>query len=523
MFYQTMRSTSLSRRLAGIVREQRVKRKIVPFGEWLPDRADFANPGATEALNVIPTADGYRPFPALSAVSSNALTARCQGAIASTDNSGNVYLYAGDASKLYRQAPDLTLTDVSKSGGYAIAADGFWEGAQFGTQVLMTDYDDAVQEITVGASDTFADLITSTDKPKARHIAVVGNFVVLGWTNDTTDGERPGRVWWCGLNASTGNGNPADFTPAASTQCDFQDIPDAGGVQKIIGGADYGLIVMERGIYRMTYVGSPLVFRFDPIERSRGTPFPGSVIGLGRLAFYISEEGIFATDGIQSIPIGNAKVDKWLWDQLDTVYRSRLSSAVDPVNKLVLWGFPGTGATSGNPNTILIYNWAEKKFSYVSANHEIIFRAQSQGYTLDTLDTFSTDLDALPFSLDSRAWTGGELTIGAFNTSHVYGTFTGANLAATIETSEFQPHQGYSDIQHSRPLIDGGTITAALASRNALTDTVTFGTARSMITDGECPTVGNGRYHRLRASIAASGTWTHAQGMEVASVAAGVP
>ena len=517
MFYQNLRSSSLARRLPAIVQQARVKRKIIPLGEWLPDRADFANPGATEALNVIPTADGYRPMPNLSAVSSNALTARCQGAVAASDTDGNVYLYAGDASALYRQGPDLTLTDVSRSGGYNTAADSFWEGVQFGQQIIMTNYDDPVQEITVNASDTFANLITSADTPRGRHIGVVGDFVVLGGTNDSSDGIVPNRVWW------SANNDPDDFTPAASTQCDFQNLPDVGWVQRIIGGADYGLIFTERGIYRMTYVGSPLVFRFDPVERSRGTPIPNSVVGLGRVVFYISEEGIMATDGVNSVPIGHAKVDAWFWDQFDTVYRSRLSSAVDPVRKLIMWGFPGTGATSGNPNRILIYNWAEKKFSYTEIAHEIIFRSQSQGYTLDTLDTFSTDLDALPFSLDSRAWTGGELAIGAFNTSHNYGTFTGSNLAATMETSEFQPHPGYSDVVHSRPLVDGGTITAALASRNRLTDTATFGTAQAILTDGECPTVGNGRYHRLRVSVAAAGTWTHAQGVEVASVGAGVP
>ena len=32
----------------------------LPFGEWLPDRADKGNPGATEAKNVLPDTDGFR-------------------------------------------------------------------------------------------------------------------------------------------------------------------------------------------------------------------------------------------------------------------------------------------------------------------------------------------------------------------------------------------------------------------------------------------------------------------------------
>ena len=33
-------------------------------------------------------------------------------------------------------------------------------------------------------------------KPRARHVDVVREFLVLGNTNDTTDGAVPNRVWW---------------------------------------------------------------------------------------------------------------------------------------------------------------------------------------------------------------------------------------------------------------------------------------------------------------------------------------
>ena len=52
----------------------------VPFAEWLPDLPDHMNPGATEATNVFPAVNSYRPFNDIAVTSSNALTARCQGA-----------------------------------------------------------------------------------------------------------------------------------------------------------------------------------------------------------------------------------------------------------------------------------------------------------------------------------------------------------------------------------------------------------------------------------------------------------
>lgn len=485
----------------------------VEFGEWMPDRMDYGTPGATEILNAMPIADGYRPVPNISTVSSNAMTARCRGAIAAQDAAGNVYIYAGDQTSLYRLAPDLSFTDISLAA-YSTAVDGNWEFAQFKDRVIAVNYNDEVQGLQIGASTTFSNEINSSNTPRARHVSVVRDFVVLAGTNDESAGERPERVWWSGFGDST------DFTPDVETQCDFNDMPQGGWVQQVVGGKDYGLVVMERGIYRMTFTGGGTIFRFDAIELSRGTPIPNSVIAHGRRVFFISSEGVFASDGLSSQPIGHEKVDRWFWDQFDETYVSRVSAAIDPVHKLVVWLFPGTGSTAGSPNRILIYNWALNRFSYAEITMDFIFLAASQGYTLDTLDNVSTDIDALAFSLDSRAWTGGKIALGGFDASFQYVAFTGANLAATLETREIEPKtHGFSDVTAVRPLVmtDGSsaTITAAVAARDRLQDAASFGTAGSLDTFGECPVTESGRLVRARVSIAASGTWTHAVGAQL--------
>jgi len=72
--------------------------------DFAPDQPDYNNDGSAVMLNVIPvTNKSYGPFPSL-AVYSGALTARCQGAISELDTSGNVFNFAGDATKLYRLA-----------------------------------------------------------------------------------------------------------------------------------------------------------------------------------------------------------------------------------------------------------------------------------------------------------------------------------------------------------------------------------------------------------------------------------
>ena len=62
----------------------------VPFGEWLPDLPDHLNPGATQAKNVYPAVNSYRPFKSITQATANALDNRAQGAASFTSDTGNV-------------------------------------------------------------------------------------------------------------------------------------------------------------------------------------------------------------------------------------------------------------------------------------------------------------------------------------------------------------------------------------------------------------------------------------------------
>jgi hypothetical protein len=197
-----------------------------------------------------------------------------------TDKDGNSFNYAGDISDLYRLA-DTTWTNATRatSGNYSVAEEDFWEFAQWGERVLATNFVNDIQAITAGASN-FATLAGTP--PKARHMAVVRDFLVLGNVTDYSTGASvANRVHWSGFN------NIETYEPAAATQADYQDLQGSGGhVQKVVGG-EYGIIFQERSIWRMTYVGSPLVFQFDEVERGRGTPVPGSVVNYGSTIFYL--------------------------------------------------------------------------------------------------------------------------------------------------------------------------------------------------------------------------------------------
>lgn len=492
--------------------------KTLPVGSWKPDQPDYFNSGSTELLNVIPTASGCAPFAAFSA-DSDALDARPLGAAAASDTAGNGFVYAGDQTKLYSLVANVW-TDVS-GATYTTPADGSWEFALFNTTFLATNFSDAVQGITVATGNSFADHFTSTLKPTAYHIDVVRDFVVLGNTNDTTDGAVPNRRWWSAI------GDPTDFDPAAATQCDYDDAPDIGWCQRVVGGVEYGVIVHERGIERMTYVGSPEVFRFDRIDRKRGTPIPQSVIAHGRAVFFISEEGFMVNFGTgESQSIGHWQVDKEFWNQYDTTWNSRLSTAIDPVNKVVMWSFVGSGATANDPSEIYMFNWAENRWAHTQVDHRLILRTLSQGTTLDGLDAaIGTDIDdssLFPFSFDSRAYTGGAAKLAGFDTSNQYGFFDGDNLAATIDTEEYNFAPGrFSRVVNTWPLVDGGSPTVAIDYRVRQQDTKTAGSDVSIETMGNCPQNISSRYHTCQIKVPSATTWTHCMGVDVEYVPQG--
>jgi len=474
---------------------------IIPFGSWEPDSPAFGSSGS--AKNAIPHEKSYKPFPSLSSYSS-ALSAYCRGAFTAVDTAGSVSQYAGDATKLYRLS-GTTMTDASGST-YACATDSYWEFIKWGNKCIATNYDNNIQTIDIGGT-TFADL--SATAPKARHITSVRDFVVVGNTNDTTDGPMPNRVRWSAFNDET------SWTVDPSTQADYQDLQGNGGwVQKIVGG-ERGVVFQERAIWLITYIGSPIVFQFDQVEEARGALAPGGVIPVGNMIFYIADDGFYMFTGGQSVPIGANKVDKTFLADLNDDYLYRITGAAFPKDKVVIWSYPGSGSSDGTPNKVIMYNWATQKWSYAEFDHELIVRAQSVGITLEDLDTIGyTNLDTIPFSLDSKVWMGGVLNLAAFDTSHKLGYFTGTALDAEFETGEFQPVPSRrTEITEVLPLVDGGTHTVTPGTRETQASTVSWGSVASENSSGICPVRVNSRYHRYRVDV--TGDFTDAIGIEI--------
>lgn len=479
---------------------------MIPIGEFRPDLPAFENGGATVALNVVPTTTSYRPLGRLEAYSAG-LTGRCQGAFATRDSNGVVHNFAGDANGLY-VLNGQSWSDATRSSGgpYATPEEGAWRFAQFGKLVIAMNGVDAPQKWLLGTSSRFEALGGSP--PVARVAAVVRDFLVMGRVSGYAN-----RVQWSAID------DAEDWSASATTQADSQDLPDGGWVQGLVGG-EYGTVLQERSIKRMTYVGAPVIFQFDEIARNRGSVAEGSIAHFDSTIFFLDTDGFYAlVDGRQVMPIGDQKVDKTFWRRVNQSHLHRITSAIDPISKLYVLSYPGQDSANGMPNRLLIYNWTSGRWSEGEVEAEIVYRSLSgASHNLDSLDSVSASLDALGFSLDSRIWAGGVALLSAFDTNHRLALFTGATLPATVETSEVQLFPGRRALVSSvRPVVEGGSPNVRVGTRNRTVDPVAWSAQSDMNPQGECPVRSAGRYHRARLSLGAGETWEHLQGLDFAA------
>lgn len=484
---------------------------MIPFGEWLPDQSDLQNPGSTVAKNVLPAARGYRPFASLTELS-GAATERLRGIYATKATDGTVLTFAGDDDDLYKLNTTTFALD-SINSGYTMSGDTYWKFVRFGDEVIACGNDtDGLQGFTVGTDSAFAAI---SGAPAAREIAVVRDFVVTGNVTYSSATYRS-RVRWSAIN-------DASSWTLGTDQADFQDIPDAGQITGLVGG-EFGVVLMERAIARMQYVGSPLIFTFEKVETNHGCNYPNSVASLGASqVFYLADDGFFMFNGQKSIPIGAEKVDQFFFDDLDFANSDRISCTIDPENQVVMWGYPSVNGV-GNPDRILVYNYAVQKWALVELDHELLSSSLTPTFSLEALDSLSSSLDDLTTSLDSRFYSGGFFQLSAGKDKKIH-TITGAPLEATLETTEFEPaNMRQSLIRSVTPYVTtkgatAPTVTSQLASRTRQIDGYTYGSAVTLNNDNTCPIRGSGRYHRIRVNV--NGDWRYALGVDIDASAMG--
>lgn len=468
--------------------------KRIALGEWMPDQPGLSG-ALTEAKNVVPTAIGYSPFSSEVALSANA----SQNLITTFTGkfTGTTVLFGAGTTKLYKfDSTDTSLDDVSKlvagsPTNYTTTA--LWKFTQFGKVVIAANGQDKLQAWTTGSSANFTDLAAAA--PSASFVTVVRDFVVAA-----RDATYPNRVYWSDINDET------NWTSGPTSQSDFQDMADGGDIQGITGG-EFGLILSERSIARMSYIGSPFFFQFDTISRTLGCYEPRSIVQYGSTTYFLSDDGFYACDGQNIVPIGTEKVDRFFFADANPSLFNQMSAAVDPINSLVIWSYANTfGAKS-----LIVYNWQLKRWSRATTTASYIATAASAGITLEGLDAYGT-IDSLTSSLDSRLWSGGKILLAGVDGAKIV-TYTGAPMEAEIRTGDFEAGP-QSIVKLARPQVDNGSAGVAVFSRMRLDTEVLFDGVISATSENRVSLRSVGRYHRLKI-VPTGEQWRHLVAVDV--------
>lgn len=464
-------------------------KSVIQFDEWMPDQSGIT--GATQdAYNVVPQAIGYGPFPDSVTLSANADTNLNNVFV--TKYAGSSTLFAGSFTKLYKfDSSDLSLDNVSKSGNYT--GTNRWCFTQYGPSLIAANGVGKLQVWNLGSSTLFADLDAAA--PSARFVTTVRDFVVAG---NVANAES--TVYWSDINDET------DWTPSATSQSDSQFIPDGGDIRGMTGG-EFGLILLERSISRMSYVGAPLFFQFDTIARNIGCYESNSIVQVGNLTFFLSDDGFYVCDGQTVAPIGAEKVDRFFFLNADPSKLDLMSATVDVVRKLIIWQYVDFFAQK----RLIIYNYQSKKWSEATTTTDYLGYAATAGTTIEGLDTFGT-MDSIETSFDSRLWAGGKFVLAGVEGQKIV-TFTGQPKSGYITTGDIGDGS-QSMITLAKPKIDNGSASVSIASRNLLSQIPSYSTPVVADAENRVSLRSSGNYHLIRV-YPTGANWRNAVGVEI--------
>lgn len=275
--------------------------QFIPFTSFMPAGSAFGS-GLAKAQNVIPAFGTYYSFPGPfgdTIVADGPVTGMYAHIYPSGAGTGS---YTGDAlttfmgvkSKIYTGA----WTDISRGGGYAVAAGAEpagWRFASDGNDVWAANGYDILQRRTNNAGN-FADGPTSTFTPKARFIAKVRQFMVVADLSGNGAGYGADEIAWSDIDDSTW------WDDTTGTRKDSlagrQPVRSRPGQITGFVGGEYGTIFKRNSIHALQLTGADDVWRLDEIDRAVGCTHPGSVIAGRAGNFFYGGDGFYLQAGL---------------------------------------------------------------------------------------------------------------------------------------------------------------------------------------------------------------------------------
>jgi hypothetical protein len=545
------------------------KQKII-FGEWLPDQPGVTG-AVTDAVNCYPVTNGYAPFRQEADYSANAsqdLLITFAGKYAGVTN-----LFAAGATQVYKYNSSSTALD-SVSTTYTTTES--WDVTQFGSKMIIANGKNKLQAYDMSGGSSFADLAAAA--PVTKYVTVVRDFVVAA-----DDGSDNNKVYWSDINDETDWTPGAASQSDTQILPDGGDITGlAGGetglifmeraiyrmtyvgspfffqfdaISRTLGCSTNGSIAQFGGI---TYflsddgfyacdgqstksIGAEKVNRWffdnaipseirismsatvDPVRKLIAWNFKNT-FGSRYLLMYSIDLGRWSYAETTATSVAYGLTPSATLEQLDIYFldATRTGTYTQSGNTVTVnvtdHGLETNGqmrfdATSGAgvDGTFAVTRVNANSFTFQAAASATITSSNCT-ITFPNLDLTSEDIP-----LDSRVWAGGILIFMGVTGQKII-SFSGQFKPAAITSGDIDV--GRSVITFARPVIDNGTGTVSVASRELLEDGISFSSPVAINSEGGVPLRSAGRYHRIKMSPTST-SWKTAVATEIEIVGQG--
>jgi len=464
------------------------------FGEYQPDQPALTEGVVSVAENVLPGVNGYQAMPSFAALANGTLPARPEGAIALRASDKVSRVFAGTETNIYK----LGASGWTSFGGGFYSRANAWAFVQYSDRLIATNGVDPVQKLDLLTDSAFSPL--AGNPPTLAYAAVVRGFVFGG----VADGQAQTVAW-------SGNQNSELWTPGVG-ESDYQPLPDGGDITGVTGG-EFGLIFQRDCVRRADYVGGKVIFEIDVISPSIGCVAPRSIVQLGQVSYFLSNQGFMRTNGAEVTPIGDQRIDKAFKTLSDAGQLRRMSAVADPVNKVIIWTVP-----DAEPDLWFCYSWAINRWSVVRQPARLLISGLTRTATLEELDSLAPpDLDDAGITVDDPRFIGGVPLLYCFDNLNRLGVFSGPNMAAKIAVPLLQASVERSIlVQRVRPLSDAVSgLTLRMDGRMRLGNAAAV-VARSELTRaGDMPVLCHGRFMGAEIQAVAGASWSFLRGLQI--------
>jgi hypothetical protein len=221
---------------------------------------------------------------------------------------------------LYTADKIAGFSDVGRAADYDGEKSAAWRFASFGPHVVATNNHDEVQQ-RVNNAGAFQGLMTtgssssSTDRPRGRFLAVIGQFLFLACLHPSQPATgRSEDEMQC-----SAFGNINDFVPSVltgATRFTLRGTP--GGITGLVGGEQGGFVFKRGSIHAVQFVSGSVPFRIDPVPGSVGTSWPSSIVSHGDWHYFYAGGGKFWRVGPGGVePVAETGVGDWFYGDTD--------------------------------------------------------------------------------------------------------------------------------------------------------------------------------------------------------------